>query len=109
MKYEYSEAALNSLMNFSEREAEKIQDLINEAAVEEFYNYNSYSYIYDDHRNLWDKLDLKQENLNHRVFFTKINSVVFILDVFDRDNIEYGKDLYSKLSELDDEIRNNRS
>lgn len=104
MIYRFTESALGSLLEFDQSTAEKIQDFIEEAAKDEFYNHKSYSYSYDNHGRPWDKLDLKMEDLNHRVFFTKIESKFYILEIFHRDEIEYNKDLYNLLKELEKKL-----
>ena len=108
MKYEYSKSSLESLSEFSQDIAEKIQDLIDEAAKDDFFNHETYSFVYDNHGTSWDKLDFKKQDLNHRIFFSKIGGKVFILEIIDRDNFEYSPGLYHELENLDSEIRNNR-
>lgn len=105
MKYEFTERALESLSGFAGDITSGIQDSIKEAAAEHFYNHDSYSCIYDDHGNPWDKLDFKDGNLNHRVFFTEIDGKIFILEVFDRDRIDYSdKKLYNLLDSLEKDV-----
>lgn len=95
MNYRFTETALNSLLDFEQSTAEKVQKLIGKADGENLYKNKSYSYIYDQHGRPWDKLDLKIERLNHRVFFTKTKSTFHILEIFHRDRIEYNNDIYS--------------
>ncbi|MFB6209256.1 MAG: hypothetical protein ABEJ56_03900 [Candidatus Nanohaloarchaea archaeon] len=101
MKYEYTEKAFESLSNFSIETREKIRDKIEEASAEEFFNHESYSYVYDHHGNPWDKLDFKEGELNYRVFFAKIESKVYILDIFHREELDYEEEeLYNLLDRI---------
>lgn len=101
MKYRFTERALESLSKLSDEKSSQVLDLIEKAAEEEFYNHDAYSYVYDNHGTPWDKLDFK-ENLNYRVFFTEIDGEIIVLDVFDRDNIDYSeKKLYNLLKSLE--------
>jgi len=104
MNYTFTQSALNSLLVFDQEVADEIQDFIEEASKQGFYNHDSYSYSYDNHGNPWDKLDLKDGGLNHRVFFTKVENKFYILEIFNRDELEYNKDLYSLLNKLEDKI-----
>jgi len=104
MSYRFTGSALNSLLKFKEETADKIQDIIKEASGQGFYNHSSYSYSYDNHGNPWDKLDIKRDNLNYRVFFTNVEDTFYILEIFQRDELEYNKDLYNLLKTLDNKI-----
>ena len=105
MRYRFTESALQSLKRFDQSVTTAIQRFIDEAADQGFYNHSSYSYVFDEHGEPWDKLDLKDGDLNHRVFFTKSGSTFYILEIFDRDEIEYERDLYSLLKRLEREMK----
>jgi len=104
MSYKFTESALDSLLKFEEETASRIQNIIKEASKQDFYNHSSYSYSYDNHGNPWDKLDIKRDNLNYRVFFTNVEETFYILEVFQRDDLEYDKDLYNLLKKLEDKV-----
>ncbi len=102
MSYRFTEAAIESLESFSQEVTEEIMQIISGVAEEDFYNHGSYSCVYDEHGRPHDKLDLKTENLNHRVFFTEANNEVIVLEIFHRNEIEYGKSLYNLLDDLEE-------
>lgn len=101
MSYWFSKEAEESLTKFSQEVKKAILQNIDEAAEKGFFNSESYSFVYDHHGDAWDKLDLKEEPLNHRVFFMKNGDEFVILEIFDRDELDYEeKGFYNQLKKI---------
>ena len=105
MSYWFTTDTDDSLSKFAQEVTEEIVYRIDESYQEGFYQNDNYSYVYDHHNKPWDKLDFKEGLLNHRVFFTEVDQEFVILEIFDRDNLEYDRhELYNVLRKIDNRI-----
>jgi len=104
---ELTEQAQNALKQINEPAKSIISSTIDEAQKQGFYNHPDYSNFRDYKNRVWDKIDVKEEPANHRIFFTEQYNIIYILDIMPRELIDYqDPELYRHLEKVITEEKN---